>query len=474
MNRIYLDWNILSYIRNCKKTDATYKAIYEIIIKNDKNILFPFSSCHLSDLKRSYKKSEKGKTETLIDLDFLELITKNHCLYYDLKNKNTIPIITSPKDYFYELIENDEINFDDLFSPFQDNDSLSEIWNLYLDLLKLIPSGIDFQQLDKIPDKYKKLKDFLPTTRQENNFYNLIKDTMNFLTNLDEGSNIYKSLRNVSIQEMKIETDPTKWNKNAFDYIDSILTKAKVNKSFQEFAELSLKSTNKELSRFDYFINYYISLDTFGFYKDSKLPNLIDDATHAYYGAYCDFFVTEDDNTYNKAKAVYEKFNIKTKVCKAQEFLIEYYRFNQIILKNQTIFEKIIDYLKYSFLLMQSVDNELNPAKIYKLDNFLVDYFNRMQITDNIDNTTSLFFYKRRQNYSNFLFWTEIETVVNKIVNEFGIDLNNRFLFDEIDKTEIKKNNWNGRFWKNSNMIMKIFEQDEPFGLTLQIDLMKN
>lgn len=276
---------------------------------------------------------------------------------------------------------------------------------------------------------------------------------------------------------MKIETNPANWG-NAFDYLNKVFAKTKLNQTFREMVESNLRIIHKDkkLSRFDYFVNYYISLDTYGYYRDKALPNLIVDATHAYYGAYCDFFVTNDDNTYHKTKAVYEYLNIETKVYKAIEFPVGFYSIIQLGSNNVTesISNRIVQIIRQSLILINSVDDELNPISVHKINSPLVDYFNRMQISY-LNDSTVLSFYKKRDNYSDFMFWREIKSVVDKIVFDFGVDDKLKGNFNEQDKEQLKEgNNWNGRIWKRNEITTDIVYNDEPFGLTLRVKIDKN
>jgi hypothetical protein len=478
MIRVYFDWNVLVYLKHHKESHELYKSIYSIIKTNNKKLLFPYSPAHLQDLKQGFSGTGQSKTLTYRDLEFLHEITQDHCLYEDYKQKKVIPLIINPRKYFDQLTEDktlDEFDFKTLFSS--DNKEISEIWEIYFGILKLLPTGINFEQIDSVPAKYEALKEIFPTTKTENNFFNLMNDLMKVMSQLEEHSSNYKSVRNSFITDMKIDTDPKNWG-NAFDYLDKLFVKKKLNLTFLEMLDSILKITHKDkkLSRFEYFVYYYISLDTYGYYRDKKLPNLIADATHAYYGAFCDFFVTEDDNTYHKAKAVYEYLNIKTKVCKPTEFPATFYSITQLGNNNVTesISSRIVQIIRQSLILMNSFDDELNPVSVHKINHPLVDYFNRMQISFYNEGTV-LFFYKKRENYSDFLFWSELKSIVDKVVFDFGVDDKLRGEFNEQDIEELKdNNNWQGRTWKRNEITTDIFYNDEPFGLTLRVRLNKN
>ena len=275
--RIYFDWNIYSYIRT--ERGRVYSEINEFLSENKSSILLAYSPAHLQDLKRSYFKSEKGKFETEKDLEFLSNLTSDHCLCYDFKDKNVYPDVIHPKEYFQKIFidtkDEDLFNFENFFD---NDDPLGKLWQSYWKLLKALPSGIDFAQFEKLPPKYQILNDFFKSTKESNTFGGLLEDILIMLQNPDDYEKIFKTIRANSNQDLKIDTDNSKWG-NPYDYLDNVLKRNKLQKSFFELTTETIKNSNKKASRFDYFSNYYIQLDMFGYHKDKKLSNLIDDAS---------------------------------------------------------------------------------------------------------------------------------------------------------------------------------------------------
>lgn len=423
MIRVYLDWNVFSYLKSRHKTEEIYKTLYAIA-KNKRDVLCPYSPAHLQDLMRSFHKSDRAKLMTYEDLDFITEITSSHCLCEDFKEKGTYPRVIDPKEYFEELLENESLENFDFENVMEDSDSAMQgIWSSYIDLLKAMPSGINLEDIDKLSPKYQKIKDLFIFSRESNSMFSLIKDFTKAIASIEQHSDTYKAVRNSSIDELKIDTDPKNWG-NPFEYLNKFVRKTKIGKTFEEVTIESFKNSDKPKSTFDYFLQYYISLDMFGFHRDSRLSNLMDDATHAYYGAYCDFFLTEDDNTYHKAKAIYEKFGIETVVCKVHDFSTELgklYSIEQI--EKANFLTRLTEVMKSSLAIANGIDDKNNNATIFKVEHHLLAYFNRMQITNKSDRDT-LHFYKRRKNYSTFMFWTELETITNKISTELGADEN--------------------------------------------------
>ncbi|MBN8836331.1 MAG: hypothetical protein J0I09_03675 [Sphingobacteriia bacterium] len=478
MVRVYLDWNIFSYLKNLKTSNEPYITLNQNLSKHKEDLLVPYTSAHLTDLITSYKQSEKGKQKTLEDLQYLEELTNNLCIIYDYKEQKTYPDRYSIKDYFEQLLDSDTLmtgNFENLFSSLKVTE-FDGLTNSFFDLLKTLPADIDTTIFQNINSKYQSFKDAFQQTATNSSYYNLLNDTFKLLSQYNSNPKTYRNIRNVSLDELKLSHDYTQ-SENPIDDISKNLENSAFKKSFQEFASENLKNyfKDKEPSRFDSFTNHYIILDFLGYYRDSHFKNLLQDAFHAYYGAHCDFFVTDDDNTYHKAKVIYDHFNIKTVVCKSQEFNSQLYE--KIVLNSSSekpLIKVISEILNSSFVITNQHDDEFNPVDIYKIDHYVLEYFNRLQVTHNADHSACIFLYKNSKNYSSFYFFKEIETLTNKIVRQFGVDHYNRFEYKtETENDELMKDEWKGRTWLIQNTLVRLRMCDAPFGLTLTINLEK-
>jgi|GEM_PF-6726163 hypothetical protein len=478
MVRVYLDWNIFSYLKNFKTNKEPYITLNQNILKHKESLLVPYTSAHLTDLITSYKQSEKGKEKTLADLKYLEELTNNLCIIYDYKEQKTYPDKYNIMDYFEQLLDSDALttgSFEDLFSSLKGTE-FDGLINSYLSLLRVLPVGIDRNVFKNTHSKYQLFEDSFQQTAMNSSYYNLLSETFNLLSKYNTNPKTYRSIRNFSLEELKLSRDYSR-SENPIEDISKNLETSALKKSFKEFAAENLKNylKDKEPSRFEIFTNHYILLDFLGYYRDSHFKNLLQDAFHAYYGAHCDFFVTDDDNTYHKAKVIYDHFNIETVVCKSHEFNIQLY--GKIVLNtlsDKPLFEIISEILNSSFVIANQHDDKFNPVDIYKIDHFAIEYFNRLQVTHNIDRSSVIHLYKNNKNYSSFYFFKEIEMVTNKIIKQLGVDQYNRFEYKpEIENNELNKNKWQGRTWQIENALVELRMVEDPFGLTLTVNLEK-
>ena len=469
MIRVYFDWNIISYLKTYKTGKEPFISLNNTLIHNRDHILIPYSSAHLSDLITSFKQSENGKSQTLEDLKYLETLTDNRCILYDYKTQETYPNKTNIKDYFFELLRSDEFlkgNFEDLFSSFGDyKDILNQLFNT----LKDTPSGLNSESFEKMPSKYQLFKDTFNSTLENDSLFNLINDSYKIIVGYNTNPKLYKSIRNASLEDFKMNHDYSE-SDNPIEALSDKLAKSAFKKTFKEFVDENMKLYFKEKipSRFDIFTNNYLMLDFLGYYKDSQFKNLLQDSFHAYYGAHCDFFVTDDDNTYHKAKAIYKYFNIETIVCKSSDFNTRFLEKKSI--EEMSLFETINDIISTPPSIINQPNDENTPVYIHIMEHYLLDYFNRLQIRTNINKSVTLDIYKNSKNYSTFFFYIEIQKVTDKVYRELGLDFNNKKEFDVINENkELHEEKWEGRTWLINSNIIELRMKEAPFGLTLTI-----
>jgi hypothetical protein len=473
MVRVYLDWNIFSYLRHFSEIREPYISLNRYLNNHKGSILIPYTSAHLTDLITSYKSSEKGRIETMNDLDYLAKITNHNCIIYDYNKKKTYCDKYDLYDYFEDLLESDQIQYssvEQLFSSF-DTPGLSGVLNSFVELLKVIPTGINTLSLYNDRKSAEPLYNMMKNTLTGGSFYDVLSDTINLVQEYNNNHKAYRGIRNASLEELKLNFDYST-SEDPIAEISKHLKSSGFKKTFQELSETLISNYfgNKDPSRFDLFSNKYILLDFLGYYKDQQLKNLLQDAFHAYYGAHCDFFVTDDRNTLNKAKVIYDHFNIETVVCTSQEFNSKF--FGKVILNpisEAPIIEVLPQIINTAFVVSKKYDDHFNPVDVYRIDHYVLNFFDRLQITYEPDGSYSIYLYKRNQTYSRFYFWPEVESVVNSIVKQFGTDIRMRRLMDmSKEKTEIREDNWPGRNWVYGNTEVAIV-WDKEFGIMLTL-----
>lgn len=162
-----------------------------------------------------------------------------------------------------------------------------------------------------------------------------------------------------------------------------------------------------------HFKSVCLALGLFGFRPENKskgLMNIDTDASHVFYAAHCDLFVTADKKLKDKAIAMYSRYGIQTKVIKPDDFV----RFIDEELMNEYSLSQIPDIIE-SYGVPRIEDDKLH----YKLLNSPVfGLFNTCHKIDKEwgymgDNCVGLFRYSF--NNTPYLFYTEMEHLFNFI-----------------------------------------------------------
>ena len=102
MIKIYLDWNVISQMKNGQLNE-----LKNTLLENDK-FLLPYSTSHIGDLLPSLKEGEITNEFINSDLNFISELTKNSCLINT--GKDVVLDIIKPQELFKQ--KNEERNFD--------------------------------------------------------------------------------------------------------------------------------------------------------------------------------------------------------------------------------------------------------------------------------------------------------------------------------------------------------------------------
>lgn len=427
-------------------------------IENHNTSLFCYSHAHLLDLK-------SDKTDIKYsELTFMERIVNDNYLSYDALKKRTSPYLAKPLETFKDVeIEPDLTDFSALFD-FDTSDLNESQKNLIEQSKMLLGEKLfdinSFTNHDGDPETKELLKKIFPANTQPMNISELLEYFMGMLKTLNEDKTVYKNLRNITDKHLNNGRFTVDYNEIDFneDLKDSAL-----QKSFIDFVTDNLDPNGKkEFSDYDFFTNAYLNLDILGISKESsknvKFNNILNDAIHGYYGAFCDCVVSDDSGFLKKTRALYKLLGIETKVLHAEEFIrtfdfisdkeeLDISKFKDLLvndIKNSLIIheKKSIRYNRHSFTI--------KPIHIY------LGFFNR--IDNLIENDKSyLYFYRRIKNYSYFEFLREYEMVINNAYKIFGVDQDSKGEFNwDKEKKEMNSNNWKGRFWDFKFFTIKI------------------
>jgi hypothetical protein len=184
----------------------------------------------------------------------------------------------------------------------------------------------------------------------------------------------------------------------------------------------------------------------------------MNDGYHSYYGAFCDFVVSDDQGFLKKTKALYRLLGIESKVYHIDEF-INYFTLlkNSLEKDSSTFFKLLINDIKNGLVLENKNSLKYNrQTTLIKPFHSYLNHFNRIESIVE-DNQNFILLRRKTKNYSYFSFYREYEGIINNAYKLFGYDkyLKGEFIWDTEIK-EINNGNWEGRFWDFDSLTILI------------------
>ncbi|MCT4206551.1 hypothetical protein HZP44_16445 [Elizabethkingia anophelis] len=436
MIRVYFDWNVVS---NLKRPE--FSELNNFIEEHKEKLLFPYSPAHFRDLMKSYS---PDNIHFNTDLEKLNYLSGKHLIRW---GKDGIePLFGTPQEYFQEEELHTETNFieafdfDKIFSDLDENSKelgLENIGAAIKNMFQHLPTGITITEENK-----EMLSKMFPNLDNNSTMWDFMKDFGPFTQNLLQDGDYYKDFRKtLGDTGFKLEANAGNWSEEeVIDNIDKFLLSLNSNMTFIEYVETSLKHRKEPYTKYDFYTTAYLMLDMIG-YKSDKLPkptdnmqNIQADADHSFYGAHCDYFVAMDKKLMVKSKVLYNKFNIPVKVLTPEEFLND---IRQVIHDRnniQNFLEEILSFCTNENIVEThpaSEENEIG-THAFKLPIFYFDFFNYVTYQFYEKEKFIFLVFKRVfKNYSRFIYYTEIEKVIDKVCDFFG--------YEDKEKLEQKK-----------------------------------
>lgn len=447
MERIYFDKQIFSYLFKCK--EPAYQEFLESLYKNKHRFLYCYSHGHLLDLKNDLTGIKYE------ELNFIETLVNDNYLLYNAIEKKTSCYLAKPNEAFKDIEQDEPISFSNLFEDINFEFATPE-QKVKVELAKevLYKQKLDLglSQFDAFPESLSEpLKKILPIGLGSMSIVEWMEHFMGMVKVMEEDKSIYKSLRNVvdqNINNGKFTVDYESIDFNE-DLKNSVL-----QKTFIEYVNNNLNPDgDKEVTVYDFYVNAYFMLDLLGISKEPsktvKFKNVMNDGYHSYYGAFCDYVVSDDNGFLKKTKVLYKLLGIETKVYHIDQF-IPFFNLiaNSFEADINTFLELLVNDLRNGLVLdiFNSIKSNRNTTVIKPYHQYL-GYFNRIEY---IKENGSDYILLRREtkNYSNFSFYRQYEGVINNAIRLFGIDSDFIGEFNWVKEIkEINEGQWNGRFW---------------------------
>lgn len=424
--RFYLDTNVFQYLKLSENSK-----LYTLFVDDTKRNIYCFSEAHIYDLVRD-KTDEKLK-----DMSFMETIVSDNCWSY---NKQIIFKYQTPPEYY------DSFDWTPVEGIFNGEDAISTFMQMMLsaiplnlaELIKESDLPPDFPETFKIlfsrsTNLYEFMQAFFDMTNELTEEQKEFKKLIRYLHDHSLTGEIYKALKLEGFDGNKI-TDKQKLRES---YIAHFI------------------QNNKEIYRYDLFLQLHFGLEIFGIVKGKpkkqKMMNLINDGRHAFFGSFCDILVSEDADMINKTKFLYELLDIGTKVMNINEFII----FQANNMPEFDEMEAMLDEIEH-FEELDTVWEEKDAEKIWIAKKMKRTYFGLFDCINHVITPTYSYSYynKHSNNLSTGTLIKEIEYVTNHAIVFLGPDIDGK---EQFSPHEMDEGKWGGRNWLINGIGIQLF-----------------
>lgn len=457
MERIYFDKQIFSHLFKGEK--PLYQNFLKDLLDNKDRFLYCYSHGHLLDLKND-KTDIKYK-----ELDFIESLVGDNYLSYHALDKRTSCYLARPNEAFRDVdVEDEPFSFSSIFEDldlsYATPEQAEQLKNA-TNILKNQKLDFGFLQNQEIP---KELNDtvgkFLPVGLNPMSIMEWTEHFMGMLETMEEDKTAYKGLRNVV--DKNINNGKFTVEYDSIDFNDD-LKNSVLQKTFLEYVNNNLNPNgDKTITDYDFYIQAYFTLDLLGISKEPsksvKFKNVMNDGYHSYYGAFCDYVISDDQGFLKKTKALYKLLGIESKVYHIEEFISYFTLLKNSLEKDSNTFSKLlVNDIKNGLVLENKNSIKYNrQTTIIKPFHTYLGYFNRIE-SINEDNQSFILLRRKTKNYSYFSFYREYEGIINNAFKLFGYDKNFKGEFNwETEINEINKGVWDGRFWDFDSLTILI------------------
>ena len=228
----------------------------------NKDYLIVFSPAHIEEIAVSEKRDNQPKDKINKDLEFISKLTNNNALRPITKN-NCVLFSETPNECYERVIKDYSRN--------------------------------DFAELIEEAVLYDAHTNPLSEPKKMNN-----KPAEDILKDIKVRKYILQKLVENNIIEKKHIKKALRWE------FKDIQSKFYI---FESYVDMSARH-----------------LEKLGFFREKKQKyrSRLHDVSHIIYSSYCDIFITNDKNLYNKAKAIYSLLKIDTEIYMKDEFIEMY------------------------------------------------------------------------------------------------------------------------------------------------------
>lgn len=457
MIRVYLDWNIISKLKTPEFTEI--KAFFT---ENRDKISFPFSPAHFEDISKS---DSPNNAKLMEDITTMDALCQSNHMSYDKDLDIAAPYIATPSQYYTEY-KSDTVSIDTVTSPSYLASLLADIDNpLVVSIINhLLDTPISFPKWDMPITN--PVYDIFVNLQNVSTIRELIYEAMSIIHRVTTDKETYKAFR--SVIDPKLLGQIQGPASCIVPALDQILMQVGSPMGFMDMVK-SIQQKKDNGNRMSLFTTAYILLDML--YKHDKLPkkgnnatNVITDAMHAYYGAFCDYFVTDDRKLADKARVLYHEFNINIPIITSKELITT---LSPILCSYNDAIEKIIDDIIHATRIdcrddkYDVCDDECETSWVVSFDKYYFNFFNHAHVIigkGEYENKIIIQLYRRFKRSSHYVFYSEVDQLLNLLSDLLGN-------IPKAQRDAIKYCTENGCFtWVSTNKTITIhIREDEHY-----------
>jgi len=438
--------------------DGYIDDLHTILSQRDK-FFVPYSTSHIGDILSSYNENDQAQNKRIEkDLDFITKITDNYCLSNN--GKQVVLNTTDPHSLFKQRIDNsdllDDFGLGKIEELFNVEGIPKGLGDMFISALKSIPIDDSFNIALQNPENKETLRKIFPDLGENPTMEDFFRSFGKMFKNLNEEEG-YKGLREITQNGLGINRDKIFNDNDPYDIIDN--AHSKVGFKFDDYVDHS-KYAPEWYNRIT---NEYLKLDMHGYQEDKvevkpnkrkqTFANTTEDGSHAAFASTCQFYITNDNKTYEKTKKVFERLNLNTKVFRPKEFTDYYAQF--IGRENKSIednFKTILEIINDNNSTETEIENGFR--RIYQTPKFIFDFFTG--ITKQWDNSSgeqiTMLFRDTPTNFpSTFAF--EVRNLVARIDPDF---LKDDSRVDLVRDDVLRNENWAGIRWNFGDIELRM------------------
>ena len=205
--------------------------------------------------------------------------------------------------------------------------------------------------------------------------------------------------------------------------------------------------------------------------KNNTPLNIINDAQHAYYGGYCDYFVASDKKLLFRAKGMYEEFGIGTKALNVKELVDDLKSVIHTPNNLESFVDKCFSVLNEKYSYEDELSKAIKNTLVFKFPFFLLNYFNCGILSFDEEQGIVLQFRRVFQNLSRFVYYTEDIKLLEMLFELFDYQPNDEKEIDNFIHGRSTNKTYSFQMYSHSYFLIKREVEEQRLSIVSLLSL---